>query len=205
MYRIVGKAGGGMRKRWYQNLWIWSVIYFSLGFFNILFAWLGMIDFLLPLVLAVFAGSKGFCNKYCGRGHLFMKLGSGLKLSRNKPTPKWMYSKWFRWGFLVFFMAMFALMIFNTYLVAAGAETLQEAIKLLWTFNVPWGWTYASGFVPDWVAQYSFGFYGLMLTSLLLGVLVMVLYKPRTWCAFCPMGTMTQGICQLRAMPKSNG
>jgi len=26
----------------------------------------------------------------------------------------------------------------------------------------------------------------------------MVLYKPRTWCAFCPMGTMTQGICKLK-------
>ncbi|MGN0752602.1 MAG: 4Fe-4S binding protein [Christensenellales bacterium] len=22
--------------------------------------------------------------------------------------------------------------------------------------------------------------------------------KPRTWCAFCPMGTMTQAICKLR-------
>ena len=49
-----------------------------------------------------------------------------------------------------------------------------------------------------WVAQFSFGFYGLMLTSLLLGLIVMVLYKPRTWCAFCPMGTMTQGICKLK-------
>ena len=52
-----------------------------------------------------------------------------------------------------------------------------------------------------YVAQFSFGFYSLMLTSLLLGVIVMVLYKPRTWCAFCPMGTMTQGICKL----KNNG
>ena len=48
------------------------------------------------------------------------------------------------------------------------------------------------------VAQFSFGFYSLMLTSLLLGLIVMVLYKPRTWCAFCPMGTMTQGICKLK-------
>ena len=47
-------------------------------------------------------------------------------------------------------------------------------------------------------AQFSFGFYSLMLTSLLLGLIVMVLYKPRTWCAFCPMGTMTQGICKLK-------
>ena len=83
-------------------------------------------------------------------------------------------------------------------LQAAGAASLREAIKLFWTFRVPWGWTYTAGTVADWVAQFSFGFYSLMLTSLLLGPIVMVLYKPRTWCAFCPMGTMTQGICKLK-------
>lgn len=96
-------------------------------------------------------------------------------------------------------MAMFGNMVFQTYLVGSGAGSLNEAIKLLWTFNVPWGWTYTAGIVPDWVAQYSFGFYGLMLTSVILGLVVMVLFKPRTWCAFCPKGTMTQGICQLKA------
>ena len=125
-----------VKKHWYQYLWIWSIVYFALGFFNILFAWLGMIDFLLPLVIAVFAGSKGFCNKYCGRGHLFMKLGKDLKISRNKPTPKWMYSKWFRWGFLAFFMSMFGLMVFNTYLVFSDAGSLSETIKLNIITNV---------------------------------------------------------------------
>ena len=30
-----------MRKRWYDYLWIVSLLYLILGFFNILFAWLG--------------------------------------------------------------------------------------------------------------------------------------------------------------------
>ena len=33
----------------------------------------------------------------------------------------------------------------------------------------------------------------------LIGLIVMVLYKERTWCSFCPMGTMTQGICKIQA------
>ena len=118
-------------KKWYNYLWIWSIIYFLLGFFNILFAWLGMIDFLVPLGFALFGGNKHFCNHYCGRGQLFSKIGGTCKCSRNKPTPKWLSSKWFRYGFLVFFLTMFGIMIFNTYLVAAGAETLKEAIKVL--------------------------------------------------------------------------
>ena len=190
-----------MKKHWYDYLWIWAIIYFALGFFNILFAWLGMIDFLLPLALAGFGGNKYFCNNLCGRGQLFAKLGK-FGCSRNKPAPRWLSSRWFRYGFLVFFLAMFANMVFQTYLVAAGASSLRETIQLFWTFRVPWGWTYTSGSVPNWVAQFSFGFYSMMLTSLLIGLIVMVLYRPRTWCSFCPMGTMTQGICQLRQMGK---
>lgn len=171
---------------------------FCTRFFNILFAWLGMVDFLLPLILAAFGGNKFFCNHLCGRGQLYCKLGGDLKCSRNKPTPKWMASKWFRYGFLIFFLAMFGNMVFQTYLVASGSENLREAIKLFWTFRIPWGWTYSGSIFPDWVAQFSFGFYSLMLTSLLIGLIVMIFFKPRTWCAFCPMGTMTQAICKLR-------
>ena len=57
---------------------------------------------------------------------------------------------------------MFGNMVFQTYLVAAGATSLRETIKLFWTFRVPWGWTYTAGTVADWVAQFSFGFYSLM-------------------------------------------
>ena len=99
------------QKHWYDYLWIWSIVYFTLGLFNILFAWLGMIDFLVPL---------------------FISLGT----------------------------------------------------------------------VPDWIAQFSFGFYSIMLTSTIIGLAVMILFKSRIWCTFCPMGTMTQIICKLKAGEK---
>ena len=187
-----------MKKHWYDYLWIWTILYFALGFFNILFAWLGMIDFLVPLFIAIFGGNKAFCNRYCGRGQLLWKCGS---CSRKAPAPRWLSSKGFRYGFLVFFLTMFGSMVFNTWLVAAGAESLREAIKLLWMFRVPWGWTYTAGTVPDWVAQFAFGFYSIMLTSTIIGLAVNVLFKPRTWCSFCPMGTMTQLICRIKYHP----
>lgn len=186
------------KKHWYDYLWIWSILYFSLGFFNILFAWLGMIDFLVPLFFAIIGGNKHFCNRYCGRGQLFTVLGKNMKCSRSKPAPRWISSKWFRYGFLIFFLTMFGNMLFQTWLVGSGAQSLKEAIKLFWTIRVPWGWAYTPGLVSDWVAKFSFGFYSLMLTSTLIGLIMMVLFKPRTWCSFCPMGTMTQGICKLK-------
>lgn len=185
------------KKAWYDYLYLASIIYLTLGIFNILFAWLGLICFLVPLVVSVSGGGKIYCNKYCGRGKLFNLLGNRFGLSRNKPMPKFMKTKWFRYGFLAFFMTMFANMLFNTYLVFAGAANLKEAVKLFWTFNVPWNRADTS-LVAPWIAQFAFGFYSIMLTSTLLGIITMFLFKPRSWCVYCPMGTMTQAISMVR-------
>ena len=111
-----------------------------------------------------------------------------------------MRSPYFRYGFLIFFLTMFCLMLWNTYLVFAGAE-LKQVVTLLWTFKVPWQWA-SHGAVAPWIAQFAFGFYSVMLTSTLLGIVTMVLFKPRSWCVYCPMGTMTQAICKIKAHGK---
>jgi len=183
-------------KRWYDYLWILSIVYLCLGLFNILFAWLGIICFITPILISVTKGNKAYCNKYCGRGQLFELLGGQFGLSRKKAPPKFLRSNWFRFGFLIFFMTMFGLMIYSTYLVFVGA-TLKEVITLLWVFKLPWNWVNTS-FVHPGVAQFAFGFYSVMLTSTILGLVTMIFFKPRSWCVYCPMGTMTQAICKIK-------
>jgi polyferredoxin len=192
------------QKYWYDYLWIFSILYLALGFFNILFAWLGLICFITPLLISIVKGNKAYCNKYCGRGQLFELLGDQLGLSRKKAPPRFLRSKWFRYGFLTFFMVMFGLMLYSTYLVFAGS-TLKEAVTLLWVFTLPWNWANTS-FVHPGIAQFALGFYSVMLTSTVLGLITMIIFKPRSWCVYCPMGTMTQGICKLKNRKgKSNG
>ena len=191
-------------KKWYDYLWIFSTIYLLLGFVNILFAWLGLICFITPLAISIIKGNKGYCNRYCGRGQLFSMLGGRFGLSRKKDMPRWMVSPWFRYGFLTFFMIMFGLMLWNTYLVFADVKSLKQVITLFWTFKVPWNWAYHGTLFSTGVAQFAFGFYSIMLTSTLLGLLTMVLFKPRSWCVYCPMGTMTQMICKIKNPTKNN-
>lgn len=186
-------------KKWYEYLWVFSSIYLVLGFVNILFAWLGMICFMLPLLISIIKGSKAYCNRYCGRGQLLDLLGNGLRLSRKKDIPPFIRSKWFRYGFLMFFLTMFSIMVYNTYLVFAGTRDLKEVVTLLWTFKLPWSWAHTIDAVSPWVAQFAFGFYSVMLTSTVLALITMVLFKPRSWCVYCPMGTMTQTICKIKS------
>ncbi len=192
-----------MRKSWSEYLWIASAIYLFLGFFNILFAWIGMICFLVPLLISITGGGKIYCNKYCGRGQLLNLLGDRFKLCRYKTIPRFISSKYFRYGFLIFFLSMFGSMIFNTYLVLKGAQSLNQVVTILWTWKLPWNFVEVGNVTP-WVAQFAFGFYSLMLTSTLLGLITMIIYKPRSWCVYCPMGTMTQGISIIREKIRLN-
>ena len=133
-----------MKKHWYDYLWILSLTYLILGFFNILFAWLGLLCFFIPLIISVVKGTKGYCNRYCGRGQLFDLLGGRFGFSRKKDIPKWMKSKWFRYGFLIFFFVMFFQMLWNTWLVFSDVQDLKQVVTLLWTFKVPWRWRLSS-------------------------------------------------------------
>ena len=191
------KAGSG--KHWYDYLWIASLAYLILGFFNIMFAWLGLICFLVPLFISLSTGSKLYCNRYCGRGQLFSVMGKTFRLSSNRPIPNWMKSRAFRYGFLVFFLVMFCQMLLGTYLVFRGRTGLKQVVTVLWTFRLPWNHAYYVTGLPLWMSQFAFGFYSVMLTSTILGLVTMVLFRPRSWCVYCPMGTMTQMICKAKA------
>ena len=148
-------------KKWNEYLWIFSAVYLVLGFFNILFAWIGMICFVTPLLLSITGKGKIYCNSYCGRGQLFELMGGRLKLSSNRSIPAFIRSKWFRYGFLAFFMTMFGIMVFSTYLVFNGTNNLKEVVTL-WTIKLLELDKYCS---ITWIAQFAFGFYSVMLTS----------------------------------------
>lgn len=185
-----------MKKKWYHYLWLAEILYWVLGLTNILFAWLGMAFFVIPALFAIIGGNKTYCNRYCGSGQLFELLGGRLKLSSNRKPPKFLYSRSFRYGFLTFFMFMFGKMVYGTYKVFTGAPA-RKTVTLLWTFKLPWEWVNVD-MVSPWFAQFAFGFFSVMMTSTVLGLITMVFFRPRSWCVYCPMGTMTQGICMLK-------
>lgn len=189
-------------RKWYDYLYVITPIYLTLGFFNILFAWIGLLFFFLPLIFAAAGKGKLYCNRYCDRGQFLDLLGERFGISRRVALPRWIRSKAFRYGFLTFFMVMFINMLVVTWLVLTGLQELGTTVQLLWTFQLPWHWAYPVAVAPG-VAQFAFGFYGVMLTSTVIGLFSMLLFRPRSWCVFCPMGTMTQLISSARAKGSS--
>lgn len=180
--------------KWYDYLWLLVIAQLILGLFNILFGLIGLMFFIVPLYFAVFKGNKKYCEKYCGRGQLYELLGKDS--SRYKNNPKWMKNKVFLYGFMVLFFGSFILMLVHAFLVFKGWP-LSEKIIMFWSFNFPWNWAHNTN-VPAWLTQFAYGFYGLSASIIILGLIMMYFFKPRSWCVICPMSTATKCICKYK-------
>ena len=51
-----------MKKKRSDYLWIASLLYLFLGLFHILFAWVGLICFVVPVLLGVGKGERCYCS-----------------------------------------------------------------------------------------------------------------------------------------------
>ena len=80
-----------MKINWTSSLYIITILFFSLGFFNIIFAWLGFACMIIPFILLVKDGKKTWCQNYCPRANLFTVLFKN-KSDQGVAIPKWLKS-----------------------------------------------------------------------------------------------------------------
>lgn len=174
-----------------SNLYMVTVLFFILGLFNMFFAWLGLACFTLPFIFLFKDRNKTWCKSYCPRASLLTKLTG--RVSQSKPVPKWLLTKKFKhyvliyFGFNLFFAAMSSMMVVMSRIAPI------DKIRLFMFFQLPWEVPQIltiSGISP-WLIHGSFRIYSIMLSSTLIGLLLGYLYKPRTWCAICPVGTLS--------------
>jgi len=120
-----------------------------------------VIPIMLTLLSVSFFRGRFWCGNFCSHGSLFeYVLGT---VSRKRQIPKLIKSPVVVWVFLAFF----------------GYSIVRRliAVAALWGESGFWD---RLGFV--FVVPY--------LMVLIVGGIAAVLIRPRTWCSFCPMGTM---------------
>ena len=184
-----------MKKRWYDFLWIASLLYLVLGFFNILFAWLGLLCFFILWSSPLRAGIR-LLQPLLWTGTVVQPAGWTLR-----PLPAGRYSPVDeKQGVPLRVFGLFSADVLPDALehisglcrragAAPGRHSALDvpaalALGLLWNPLFPRRCP-----IRLWLLQR-------MLTSTVLGLVTMVLFKPRSWCVYCPMGTMTQLICR---------
>lgn len=177
-------------KKWNNYLYLITVLFFTLGFINIAFAWMGFVCMIIPFVLLAKSRKKLWCQKYCPRANMFETFFRNRSLT-NKPGPAWLTKGKAKWFMLAYFGFNLFVLGMSTFMVFAGNRPPIEKVRFLIAFQFPWNIPQLldMGQIPGWGVHLAFRVYSMMFTTTVLGMILAWVFKPRTWCTVCPVNT----------------
>ncbi|HYE09182.1 MAG TPA: 4Fe-4S binding protein, partial [Patescibacteria group bacterium] len=181
-----------MKVNWMKYLYAVTILFFTLGFFNIVFAWLGFVCLILPFVLLIRDKKKTWCQRYCPRANLFTVLFKGKSLT-GKAAPEWITKGIAKRIILIYFSFNLFALVMSTIMVSLGRIEAVDHIRFVMAFQLPWNIPQLLNipFLPDWAVHLSFRIYSMMFSTTVIGLLLGWVFTPRTWCTICPVNTIS--------------
>lgn len=181
-----------MKGKWTSKLYILTILFFTLGFFNIIFGWLGFACMIIPFILLAKDKKKTWCQNYCPRANLFTVLLKGRSLT-GKAGPKWLVKGKAKLIMLGYFTVNLFILTMSTIMVFRGKIEAMEMIRFMIAFKLPWDIPQLLdiGTFPSWAVHLSFRIYSMMFTTTIIGLLLGWIFTPRTWCTICPVNTIS--------------
>ena len=167
-----------------------TIGFFLLSFINIHLALLGIFCILGALLSLLIAGDKVWCKVWCPRIQLYKVVkgkSGGLK------APRFFTTGDMKWILLGYFLSALLLITFSTILVAMGRIQPMLYPRFLVVVPIPLELPQLLPLenLPTWISHLSYRIFSMMSTTTLLGLLVTLIWKPRTWCLICPIGTLS--------------
>lgn len=180
-----------VKKLWIKYSYLFTLSFFVLGIFNIVFAWIGFLCLILPFFFAIKDKEKTWCKSYCPRSNLFNRIFSKIGLKQS--VPKWLVNGKGKRVMLIYFLLNFTMICLSTLMVFLDKRLPMEKVKFLIAFELPWNMPNLLdiGIMPSWAVHLGFRVYSMMFTTIVIGLLVGFFFRARTWCAICPMGTLS--------------
>ncbi len=174
------------------GLFIITILYFALGFVHIIFAITAIACMSIPFILLVTTKRKTWCHHYCPRASLTNQTGKIHGHWRKLPA---MFTDGYLRKVLLWYFGLNLLFIIgSTVRIATGAMEAMDYVRLFIAIPLPGPLPQIIQFpqqLPPWLIHLSYRFYSMMLSSTLLGIALSIVYRPRAWCAICPVGTLS--------------
>lgn len=141
------------RKSPMEWTWIFAIIFFVLGLWDIRLSLLALACMVAPLAQVIRGKGKVHCQLHCPRGSFYHKWVGAISMNGN--IPEFMKTHWFKRMIMVIMFSLFGIGIIQ----ANGDAALM-----------------------------GYALYRLIVISTIVGSIMGVFFKPRTWCTVCPMG-----------------
>lgn len=171
-------------------LFIFTLSYFALGFINIHFAILGLFCMGIPFYLLFKNKQKTWCQGYCPRAGLYKEIGK-LKPYKHKSIPDFFVKGSMKRIMLGYFGVNMFIVIMSTVMVGLGKIAPIDHLRIMFVIRLPEIPQLVTIASVDWLLHFSYRFYSMMLTTSILGLVLALIYKPRTWCTICPIATVS--------------
>ncbi len=184
------------RKGLAPGLFAITLLYFGLGFVSLYFALLALACMAIPFLLIARYKKKVWCHHWCPRASLTTLVGK--KQSKWKINPTMFTDGYLRKIMLWYFGLNLLFITGSTIQVALGRMYPMAYLRLfiaipLWPlfqlFPIPG---------PPWLIHLTYRFYSMMLSTTLLSLVMARAWRARTWCAVCPVGTLSNKLTHLQ-------
>ena len=78
-------------------------------------------------------------------------------------------------------------------MVAKGVKPAMDNLRFLILLPIPFKMPQLIDFIifVPWLTHLSYRLYSMMMTTTILGLIMVLMYKPRTWCTICPISTVS--------------
>ncbi len=120
-----------------------------------------IVPLMLILTIIAFFNGKYWCGNICPHGSLFD--GLILAISKNRAIPNILKNHWFAGIVFTWFMVMLGIRLYKV-TALWGDATFPEKLGYIFTMNYT--------------------------VVTVIGIALAITIAPRSWCSFCPMGTM---------------
>ncbi len=120
-----------------------------------------IIPLMLALTVIAFFNGKYWCGNICPHGSLFD--GVILSISKNKAIPRLLKNRLFAGAVFTWFMVMLGIRLYKV-MSQWGDKAFLEKLGYIFTMNYT--------------------------VVTVIGIALAIIITPRSWCSFCPMGTM---------------
>ncbi len=161
--------------------------YFILGMINIQLAIIAALCYMFAFYIMLKTKSKKYCHNYCIRKNSFDILGSLTPSKKVSPH----IIKW-KSIFFIYFLVSMTFVVATTVLVAVGKIQPVETVNFLIVIPLPFKQLFETTILTPTLVHLSYRFYSMVLTTFIIGSLLAIFYKPRTWCAVCPYATVSE-------------
>lgn len=168
-----------------------TLLFFVLGFIHISFSIVGFLCFIVPFIQYYKYKDKIWCKYVCPRAGYFNQVISKLNIGL-KP-PKFFSRLGVKKAVVIYFGANLFFVMMSTIMVSIGRIEPIEQIRFLILFPLPFNMPQLIDLlVMPPFTHLGYRVYSMMFSSVIIGSVLGIIYRPRTWCSICPVSTLTK-------------